>query len=254
MIPLRTGLMRIMAAAPGPGRRRHRPRARRTTPQRTTGARGRRSGCLPGDRGAASPGQHADGGGPGSAEPRCPPPCSQRIRRARGRTHRPPPAHAEPPRVAPRAVRTGRRDGSRRTGATGSTRATRGGHRQMGRSGREALTTLATAGGDDRATRTGTHPKTEAVLLVPTTVVRLERPLAHWNDSGYSRTQNVDKSTDWICPRCLSCTPSENLRTGLAGSAARNGRLNSRPIHGTWLLVDRSNRVSPDFSTGLWTG
>jgi hypothetical protein len=58
-----------------------------------------------------------------------------------------------------------------------------------GGSRRQALTTLGAAGGEDRATRTGTHPKTEAVLLVPATVVRLERPLAHWNDSGYSRSR-----------------------------------------------------------------
>jgi hypothetical protein len=61
------------------------------------------------------------------------------------------------------------------------------------------------------------------VLLVPTTVVRLERPLAHWNDSGYSRSQNVDKSTDWICPLVQSCAPPEVS----AASAARNGRLNT---------------------------
>jgi hypothetical protein len=48
------------------------------------------------------------------------------------------------------------------------------------------------------------------VLLVPATVVRLERPLAHWNDSGYSRSQNVDKSTDWICP--LWCSPAHRRR------------------------------------------
>ena len=58
-----------------------------------------------------------------------------------------------------------------------------------GGSRRQALTTLGATGGEDRATRTGTHPKTEAVLLVPATVVRLERPLAHWNDSGYSRSR-----------------------------------------------------------------
>jgi hypothetical protein len=57
-----------------------------------------------------------------------------------------------------------------------------------GGSRRQALTTLGATGGEDRATRTGAHPKTEAVLLVPTTVVRLERPLAHWSDSGYSRS------------------------------------------------------------------
>jgi hypothetical protein len=56
-------------------------------------------------------------------------------------------------------------------------------------SGREALATLGTTRCEDGAARAGAHPKTEAVLLVPATVVRLERPLAHWNDSGYSRSQ-----------------------------------------------------------------
>jgi len=51
-------------------------------------------------------------------------------------------------------------------------------------SGRESLTTFAAASGEDRAAGAGAHPKTESVLLVPATVVRLERPLAHWNDSG----------------------------------------------------------------------
>jgi hypothetical protein len=51
-------------------------------------------------------------------------------------------------------------------------------------SGRQALATLTATGGEDGAARTGAHPKAEAMLLVPTTVVRLERPLAHWNDSG----------------------------------------------------------------------
>jgi hypothetical protein len=136
MIPLRTGLIRIMTSATGSARcRRPRP-GRRTTPRRTTGARGRRPGCRPVGRGAALPSQHADGGGPGSAEPRCPPPCSQRIRHVEDRRSRPPPAGGEPPRAATRAVRTGRRDGSRRTGGAGSTLAARGGHRRAGRSGR----------------------------------------------------------------------------------------------------------------------
>ena len=100
------------------------------------------------------------------------------------------PATDGPPRHADQhAVRYGRRGGSRRTGEAGSTRVTRGGHRrQLTASGREALATLRTTRCEDGATGTGAHPKTEAVLLVPTTVVRLERPLAHWNDSGYSRS------------------------------------------------------------------
>lgn len=189
MIPLRTGLNRIMASAAGSVHRRRPRPARRTRPKPTTAGRGQRPGCRPADQADALPGQHADGGGPGSAEPRCPPPCSQRIRHVEARPGRPRPTGGEPPRAAPHDVRIGRRGGSRRTGGAGSTLAARGGHRRAGRSGREALATLATAGGDDRATRTGAHPKTEAVLLVPTTVVRLERPLAHWNDSGYSRSR-----------------------------------------------------------------
>src|SRR5215218_3164820 len=230
MIPLFTGLILIVAPPTGAARRRHPRPVRRTTPRRTTGGRVRRSGCRPAAQGAARPPRHADGGGPGSAEPRCPPPCSPRIRRERAQLRRRPPgrpgATDGPPRRADRpADRSGRRGGSRRTGATGSTRATRGGHRRGRRSGREALATLATAGGDDGATRTGAHPKTEAVLLVPATVVRLERPLAHWNDSGYSRSR---MSTNPLVdlPLVQSCTPLKN-QGGPAGSAARNGRLNT---------------------------
>lgn len=43
----------------------------------------------------------------------------------------------------------------------------------------EAVATLTATGGQDGATRTGAHPQTEAVLLVPATVVRLVRTLAH---------------------------------------------------------------------------
>src|SRR5215212_733907 len=46
-------------------------------------------------------------------------------------------------------------------------------------SGGELLAALATTAGDDRAARTGAHPQPEAVGLGPTTVVRLERALAH---------------------------------------------------------------------------
>jgi len=45
-------------------------------------------------------------------------------------------------------------------------------------SGSEAVATLATAGRKDGAAGAGAHPQTEAVGLVPTTVVRLERALA----------------------------------------------------------------------------
>lgn len=154
------------------------------------GVRAPPSGCRSAGSGVAPPSQHADGGGRGSAEPHYPPPCSPRIRHERARPQGRPAATGGPPRHADQpAVRTGQRGGIRRTGGAGSTRVTRGGHRrQLNGSGRQALATLATTRGEDRTARAGAHPKTEAVLLVPTTVVRLERPLAHWNDSGYSRS------------------------------------------------------------------
>ena len=45
-------------------------------------------------------------------------------------------------------------------------------------SGSEAVAALATAGRQDRAAGAGAHPQAEAVGLVPTAVVRLERALA----------------------------------------------------------------------------
>src|SRR5215210_7810821 len=62
------------------------------------------------------------------------------------------------------AVNSGRR---RRRACAGNT------------SGGELLAALAATTGDDRAARTGAHPQPEAVGLGPTTVVRLERALAH---------------------------------------------------------------------------
>src|ERR671927_890231 len=62
------------------------------------------------------------------------------------------------------AVKSGRR---RRRACAGST------------SGGELLATLAPTAGDDRPARAGAHPQPEAVGLGPTTVVRLERALAH---------------------------------------------------------------------------
>src|SRR6266540_3616483 len=91
-------------------------------------------------------------------------------------------------------------------------------------SGREALTTLAATSGEDRAARAGPHPKAEAVLLVPATVVRLERPLAHWNDSGtcLDITRSAAPSLD--LPRSGSAIVE---KPGPSPSAAQNGRLNT---------------------------
>jgi hypothetical protein len=92
-------------------------------------------------------------------------------------------------------------------------------------SGRQALATLATTGGEDGAARTGAHPKTEAVLLVPATVVRLERPLAHWNDSG--TCLEITLSTDPLrdLPLVQVLPSSRNIQS--LTNAARSGRLNT---------------------------
>jgi hypothetical protein len=47
-----------------------------------------------------------------------------------------------------------------------------------GKSGGEGAAALTAARGNDGAARTGPHPETETVDARPTTVVRLERPLA----------------------------------------------------------------------------
>src|SRR6476469_9195335 len=62
------------------------------------------------------------------------------------------------------AVNSGRR---RRRACAGNT------------SGGELLATLAPTAGEDRPARAGAHPQPEPVGLGPTTVVRLERALAH---------------------------------------------------------------------------
>jgi hypothetical protein len=186
MIPDFTGLILIEHPVSVATRRSQPSPARRTTRRQTQAGPGRRSDCPAGGMGAARPSQHAAGGGPGSAEPHCPPPYSPRTRHERDRqlvrqlatTGGPPPRADQP------AARIGRRGGSHRTDGAGSTKAARYGHRRWGvspdGSGRQALATLAATGGEDGAARAGAHPKAEAVLLVPTTVVRLERPLAHW--------------------------------------------------------------------------
>jgi len=72
-------------------------------------------------------------------------------------------------------------------------------------SGSEAVATLATAGRQDGAAGAGAHPQTEAVGLVPTTVVRLERALAQ-RDSLHSRGL-ADKSDHRVVP-CGHCRPA----------------------------------------------
>jgi hypothetical protein len=247
MIPDFTGLILIEHPVSVATRRPHPPPARRTTRRPTPAEPGRRSDCPAGGMGAARPSRHAAGGGPGFAEPNCPPPYSPRTRHEQDRrrlcqlaTTGGPPPHADQ-----RAVQIGRRDGSRQTDGAGSTQAARYGHRRWvvspDGSGRQALATLAAAGGEDGAARTGAHPKAEAVLLVPTTVVRLERPLAHWNDSGtcLEIALSTNPLIDLPLVQVLQVARESVNQHGRSSSAARNGRLNT----------DR-----PTVRGGLWTG
>src|SRR3954454_10362432 len=107
------------------------------------------------------------------------------------------------------AVNSGRR---RRRACAGNT------------SGGELLAALATTAGDDRAARTGAHPQPEAVGLGPTTVVRLERALAH---EGLPLGQRCGR-------RC--CTPP---------GGGPQGRVRTAPhsAPGSWSLwTDRTAR------------
>ena len=67
----------------------------------------------------------------------------------------------------------------------------------------ELRAALAAARRDDGATRTGAHPETEAVHARPTTVVRLERPLALGHGQHSSKIIRhrcgamVDKANLW---------------------------------------------------------
>jgi hypothetical protein len=247
MIPDFTGLILIEHPVSVATRRPHPPPTRRTTRTPTMAGPGRRSGCPAGGMEAARPARHAAGGGPGSAEPHCPPPYSRRTRheQARHPVRRLATTGEPPPRADQRDVQIGRRDGSRRTDGAGSTKAARYGHRRWGvspdGSGRQALATLAATGGEDGAARTGAHPKAEAVLLVPTTVVRLERPLAHWNDSGtcLEITLSTNPLIDLPLVQVLQVARESVSQHGRSSSAARNGRLNT----------DRST-----VRGGLWTG
>jgi hypothetical protein len=121
-------------------------------------------------------------------------------------------------------------------------------------SGRQALATLAATGGEDGAARTGAHPKAEAVLLVPTTVVRLERPLAHWNDSGTCLEIALSTNPLIDLPLVQVLQVAQEIRQPARSLIERSTKrpAQHRPIHGTRRPVDRSNQSSPHSSTGLW--
>ena len=98
------------------------------------------------------------------------------------------------------AVNSGRR---RRRACAGNT------------SGGELLAALATTAGEDRAARTGAHPQPEAVGLGPTTVVRLERALAH---EGLPLRQRCGR-------RCRTPPGGGPRRAGADGAALRTRKL-----------------------------
>jgi hypothetical protein len=88
------------------------------------------------------------------------------------------------------------------------------------------------------------------VLLVPATVVRLERPLAHWNDSG--TCLEITLSTNPLIDLPLVQVVAVDEKPGFLTRAARNGRLT--PTDPRYPApVDRANQSSPDLSTKLWT-
>jgi hypothetical protein len=260
MIPDFAGLIFIEHPVSVATRPPHPPPARRTTRKPTAAEPGRRSGCPAGGMEAARPSRRAAGGGPGSAEPHCPPPYSPRTRREQARqfVRQLATTCEPPPRADQRAVRIGRRDGSRRTDGAGSAKAARQGHHRWvvspDGSGRQALATLTATGGEDGTARTGAHPKAEAVLLVPTTVVRLERPLAHWNDSGTCLEIALSTNPLIDLPLVQVLQVARETRQSARSSIERSTKrpAQHRPIHGTRRPVDRSNQPSPHLSTGLW--
>ena len=101
-------------------------------------------------------------------------------------------------------------------------------------SGSEAVATLATAGRQDGAAGAGAHPQTEAVGLVPTAVVRLERALAQ-RGSLHSRGL-ADKSDHRVVScesRQLRSTSTAHLRPCGLSWTCGTGRHRFRPANGT---------------------
>ena len=133
MIPDFTGLILIERPVSVATRRSHPSPTRRTTRRPTPAGPARRSDCPAEGMEAARPSRHAAGGGPGSAEPHCPPPYSPRTRHEQDRQLvRQPATGGPPPHADQRAAQIGRRGGSRRTDGAGSTKAARYCHRRWG--------------------------------------------------------------------------------------------------------------------------
>jgi hypothetical protein len=111
-------------------------------------------------------------------------------------------------------------------------------------SGSEAVATLATAGRQDRAAGAGAHPQAEAVGLVPTAVVRLERTLAH----GIHSTRGAGLKgpiTGWPGGPVWSTSTAHQRRCGLSWTCG-TGRRRFRPANGTrWPFTGSIRRAPP---------
>jgi hypothetical protein len=107
------------------------------------------------------------------------------------------------------AVNSGRR---RRRACAGNT------------SGGELLAALATTAGEDCAACTGAHPQPEAVGLGPTTVVRLERALAH--EELLRLRLRMEAGADGAAPRTRRLVSADrpHRSAGLPVRSALRGR------------------------------
>ena len=108
-------------------------------------------------------------------------------------------------RAAPAGARPsgGRRSGDRAARPRGSERVRSGDCWRRARpaahaSGGEAVAALATTGGQDGAAGARAHAQAEAVGLVPTTVVRLERALAQRIHSTQGAGQNSPRTGSYV--------------------------------------------------------
>jgi hypothetical protein len=113
-------------------------------------------------------------------------------------------------------------------------------------SGSEAVATLATAGRQDGAAGAGAHPQAEAMGLVPTAVVRLERALAH----GIHSTRGAGLKgpiSGWPCGPLWSTSTAHQRPCGLSWTCG-TGRRRFRPANGTRWPFTGSIRRAP------WSG
>jgi hypothetical protein len=92
------------------------------------------------------------------------------------------------------------------------------------RSGSEARATLASTVGEDGPSRSCAHPKPEAVSLVPATVVRLKRALAHEGGSTVGTTTGLSPCFRSPPERPRQVVSSGRYRSGGGPSHDTGGR------------------------------